>query len=73
VQNTLTTDDGVWTVDAAGELTFDPDSDFEGTTTIPYTVSDDDGNVSNVANVSVTVEGAVPAAAVVLMRLLLSI
>ncbi len=61
-QSTLTTADGVWTISSAGVLTFDPDSDFEGTATIPYTVEDDDGNESAPANVSVTVEGAVPVA-----------
>ena len=62
IDTTLTTADGVWTVDPAGVVTFDPDQTFEGTAEIPYVVSDDDGNVSAAANVSVTVAGAAPVA-----------
>jgi len=60
VQNTLTTADGVWSVTVAGGLTFNPDTDFEGLTTISFSVQDDDGNSSEPALISVTVEGAVP-------------
>jgi len=60
VDSTLATADGIWSVDAAGVVTFDPVSSFEGTATIPYVVSDDDGNVSAPANISVTVAGATP-------------
>ena len=59
-QNTLTTGDGVWSANAQGVVSFDPDADFEGTATTPYTVEDDDGNESNSATVSVTVAGAAP-------------
>jgi len=62
IQNTLTTADGVWSVNAAGMVSFDPASNFEGTATIPYTVSDDDGNVAAPSSVSVTVGGATPIA-----------
>ncbi len=61
-QKTFTTDDGVWSVNAAGELSFDPDSDFEGPATLSYTVSDDDGHISAVAQVTVTIDGATPVA-----------
>jgi len=37
-QNTLTTGDGVWSANAQGVVSFDPDADFEGTATTPYTV-----------------------------------
>ena len=38
------------------------DDSVEGTSDVPYTVADDDGNVSAPANVSVTVAGAPPVA-----------
>lgn len=62
VQNTLTTAEGVWSVDDAGTVSFDPVSSFEGTATLPYAVADDDGNVSDTADLSVTVAGALPVA-----------
>jgi len=62
VQNTITTAAGVWSVDAAGTVSFDPDADFEGAATVPYTVSDDDGNVATPSIVTVTVGGATPMA-----------
>jgi len=45
---------------------FDPVTEFEGIASILYTVQDDDGNVSNTADISVTVAGAVPIATNVL-------
>ena len=45
-QTTLTTPEGVWSIDPEGMLTFDPAASFEGAATLDYTVSDDDGNVS---------------------------
>jgi len=62
IQNTLTTPDGVWSVTPAGNVSFDPAENFEGTASIPYTVADDDGNIAVAANLSVTVDGAVPVA-----------
>ena len=62
VQNSLATADGVWSVDAAGTVVFDPAVFYEGTTTIPYTVADDDGNVSLPSNIAVTVGSASPIA-----------
>ena len=59
-QSSRTTSDGVWIVTANGLLTFNPDSDFEGMTSIAYTVEDDDGNESGLATVSVVVGGANP-------------
>ncbi|NJK63355.1 MAG: DUF4347 domain-containing protein, partial [Synechococcaceae cyanobacterium SM2_3_1] len=56
IQNTFTiAGEGVFTVDDSGNVTFDPDPTFTGTATIPYTVSDDTGLVSNQANISVTI------------------
>ena len=60
IENTVTTADGVWTVDAVGTLSFDPVPGFEGVAALAYTVSDDDGNTAVPANVTVTVAGAIP-------------
>jgi len=62
IDNTLTTADGVWTVDATGLVAFAPAPGFEGVATVPYVVTDADGNISLPANVSVTVGGATPIA-----------
>jgi len=62
IDSTLTTPEGVWSVDAAGVVSFDPIPGFEGTATVPYVVSDAGGNVSLPANISVTVTGAAPVA-----------
>lgn len=46
--------EGTWTVDQAGNVTFTPEAGFEGNPTpIGYTVLDDDGLPSNIAEVSV--------------------
>ena len=62
IQNTATTADGTWTVDALGNVTFTPNNGFTGLTTLDYTVNDDytlDGNLvaatSNIATLTVTV------------------
>ncbi|NES64252.1 MAG: tandem-95 repeat protein, partial [Okeania sp. SIO2D1] len=47
--------EGSYTVDAQGNITFNPEEDFIGTTTISYTVEDNDGGVSNQANINVRV------------------
>ncbi len=55
IQNTLTTTDGGWAVNAAGDVTFTPNAGFTGTTTsISYTINDNDGNTSNQAALTVT-------------------
>ena len=55
---------GLFTVDANGDISFDPNGEFEGldagetaTTTLSYTVSDGEGG-TDVATVTVTVTGA---------------
>ncbi len=55
VQSTLAVaGEGVWSVDAAGVVTFTPEAGFtDDPTPIPYVVSDNDGNPSNEASVSV--------------------
>jgi len=60
IDNTITTAEGVWTVDPTGVVTFDPAPGFEGVASIPYSVEDDDGNMSLPANIDVTVGGATP-------------
>ncbi|MGC9525527.1 MAG: Ig-like domain-containing protein, partial [Limnospira sp.] len=47
---------GQFEVDEQGNLTFTPATGFSGTVTIPYTVRDDDGTTSNLAEIAVTVE-----------------
>jgi len=56
VQNTLTiAGEGVYSV-VGGQVVFDPDPAFDGTTTLEYTVSDAAGNVSNIATATVAVQ-----------------
>ncbi len=50
---------GSTTVNSNGSITFTPTTGYSGTTTFTYTVADDDGTVSNVATVTVTVRAAV--------------
>ncbi|WP_371357609.1 Ig-like domain-containing protein, partial [Hydrocoleum sp. CS-953] len=56
-QTTRTVDgEGTYTVDEEGNITFTPVAGFVGTTTpISYTVEDNEGTVSNEANITVTV------------------
>jgi len=62
IQTSVTTPEGDWTLDTAGDVTFDPTPGFEGSATVPYVVSDDDGNVSAPSDVTVVVAGATPVA-----------
>ncbi len=58
--------EGTFTADDNGNVTFTPEAGFTGTSTIPYTVNDDDGATSNTANIIMTiqpVENAPPVAA----------
>jgi CshA-type fibril repeat protein len=49
--------EGTYEVDDEGNVTFTPEAGFTGETTpVPYTVKDDNGLVSNPANITVTVE-----------------
>ncbi len=52
--------EGIWTVNSlSGEITFTPETDFDGAVTdITYTARDDDGALSNPASVSVTITGS---------------
>ncbi len=52
--------EGTYSVDAAGNVTFTPEAGFTGETTpVPYTVKDDNGLVSDPANITVLVEEGV--------------
>ncbi|NEQ41362.1 MAG: tandem-95 repeat protein, partial [Okeania sp. SIO3I5] len=53
---------GIFNVDENGELTFTPELEFAGEVTIPYTIADENNNVSNPANVTVTVVNLPPIA-----------
>ncbi len=55
VQSTLTVvGEGTWAVDALGVVTFAPEAGFTADpTSIGYTVSDNDGNVSNTATITI--------------------
>ncbi|MFB2121502.1 gliding motility-associated C-terminal domain-containing protein, partial [Parapedobacter sp. 2B3] len=49
--------EGTYTVGADGAVTFTPDAEYVGNSTITYTVKDENGLVSNAATITVTVEG----------------
>ncbi|OUJ75143.1 Ig-like domain-containing protein [Hymenobacter crusticola] len=51
------TSQGVFAVDASGNVTFTPAAGFVGIATIPYTVKNTSGTVSNIAYISVEVKG----------------
>ena len=46
---------GVFSVDGAGVVTFSPEAGFTGTSTATYTIEDNDGGISNAATITVTV------------------
>ena len=56
VQNTVTNTYGTWSVDANGVVTFTPSSNFNGTATASYVVSDNQGAISNVGKITVQVK-----------------
>ncbi|MFK7957536.1 MAG: beta strand repeat-containing protein [Lysobacterales bacterium] len=62
IQTSLTTPDGTWVSDGAGSVTFTPVPGFTGTTSIPYEVSDANGNLSNTATLTVVIVGITPTA-----------
>ncbi|MCF8409393.1 MAG: tandem-95 repeat protein, partial [Crocinitomicaceae bacterium] len=55
-QTTLTTSNGIWTLNTStGDVSFTPSANFNGTATISYTIQDNSGLTSNAANLTVTV------------------
>lgn len=61
-QDSLTTPDGKFKVNDSGVVKFDPEKDFIGVVSIPYTVEDKEGKTSNVATITITVTAPVNAA-----------
>jgi len=57
IQNTNTTAAGTWSVNAAGVVTFTSVNNFNATATLNYTVNDNNGATSNVASISIAVNG----------------
>jgi gliding motility-associated-like protein len=55
VQNTLSGADGNWSVNGTGIVTFTPHANFNGLTSLGYTVADDDLATSNIATITITV------------------
>ncbi|MEN9348070.1 MAG: hypothetical protein RLZZ77_1581 [Bacteroidota bacterium] len=55
VQNSIINGFGEWSVDALGQLTFNPALDWTGDAFITYTINDESGNTSNTATVTITV------------------
>ena len=60
IQNVLVTAEGNWSVDASGNVTFTPVLSFSGTAAITYTVNDNGGATSGLANISILVDGVDP-------------
>lgn len=56
VQNEITGPEGGFTVNKDGILTYTPAKDFFGSVSVQYTVMDNDGVLSNVALISITVQ-----------------
>lgn len=55
IQSTVTTPAGTWTVNAAGNLTYTPATNYCGVASLSYVVNDNGGLTSNVATIRVTV------------------
>ncbi len=45
-----------WSVDNSGVVTFSPATNYYGTATLPYTISDSNGVISPAANINVTIQ-----------------
>ncbi|MEJ0032575.1 MAG: Ig-like domain-containing protein [Bacteroidota bacterium] len=56
IQNTRDTPQGSFSVNNIGIVTYDPKKDFSGSVSINYTVSDNNGAVSNVAKITIAVQ-----------------
>lgn len=56
VQNSANTAQGSWAVNAAGVVTYTPIAAFVGSASLNYTVMDNEGDVSNVAKITITVQ-----------------
>lgn len=56
IQSTITTPQGTFTANTAGAVLYTPAANFHGTVSISYTIRDNDGAISPVATISVTVK-----------------
>ena len=54
-QSSFTDAQGTWNVNASGNLSFTPASNYNGIATRTYTVNDNSGATSNIATISITV------------------
>lgn len=59
IQNTYTTDEGQWSVNSSGIVTFDPDADACGVAATSYSVNDNTGIASNTATISISINDVV--------------
>jgi gliding motility-associated-like protein len=57
VESTHTTPAGAFSVNSSGLLTFTPKANFAGNATLTYRVKDNNGSLSNVATINITVNG----------------
>src|SRR5690606_3295820 len=55
IQNTFSTAEGDWAVDAAGDVTYTPTLNFNGSASITYTVEVTSGTTSNQGTITVTI------------------
>ncbi|MBX7050476.1 MAG: tandem-95 repeat protein [Flavobacteriales bacterium] len=61
-QTSIITAEGSWSVDTGtGDVTYIPTLDYFGTASITYTIEDNDGITSNIANITVTVNSVIDA------------
>ena len=56
VQKAITNAQGTWTVNNRADLTYTPATNFNGTASISYVIKDNTGVLSNVAQVTITVQ-----------------
>ncbi|HQQ82769.1 MAG: Ig-like domain-containing protein [Cyclobacteriaceae bacterium] len=56
VQKAITNAQGTWTVNNQADLTYTPATNFNGTASISYVIKDNTGVLSNVAQVTITVQ-----------------
>jgi hypothetical protein len=61
-QTTMMNIHGTYSLSAAnGEITYVPTPDWNGTTSLAYTVNDDEGNTSNIAYIYITLDSVIDA------------
>ncbi|HQQ97380.1 MAG TPA: Ig-like domain-containing protein [Cyclobacteriaceae bacterium] len=68
VQKVITTAQGTWSVNSQADLTYNPKANYNGTTSISYVIKDNTGVLSNVAQVTITVQPVNDAPVVAAMK-----